>query len=50
MSTFLSANTFIALNFVFIPIGVLIYFASYQFRKLKNKIDINRIAMVIPPE
>ncbi|HVB12496.1 MAG TPA: amino acid permease [Nitrososphaerales archaeon] len=49
-STFLSPNTLIALNFVFIPIGALIYFASYQFRKSRNKININRIAMEIPPE
>jgi basic amino acid/polyamine antiporter, APA family len=46
----LSTNVLIALNFIFIPVGALIYFISYSFRKRKNQIDLNMIASMIPPE
>lgn len=49
-STFLTPSALIALNFAFIPIGALIYLASYANRKSRNRININKIAMEIPPE
>ena len=49
-SSFLSPNTLILLNFVFIPIGAAIYFSSYAVRKSRNQININSIAVEIPPE
>jgi APA family basic amino acid/polyamine antiporter len=49
-SNFLSSNFLVILNFVFIPIGALIYFISYISRKSRNKIDLNKIVLEIPPE
>lgn len=49
-STLLSPSVLIALNFIFIPIGALIYFASYVYRKSKEKMNLNSIVSVIPPE
>jgi amino acid transporter len=49
-SSGLSSMALIALNFIFIPIGALIYFVSYSLRKRNNNIDLNAIASQIPPE
>jgi amino acid transporter len=49
-SSGLSATALIAVNFIFIPIGALIYFVSYSLRKRANHIDLNVIASEIPPE
>ena len=49
-SSGLSSTALIALNFIFIPIGALIYFVWYSLRKRNNKIDLNAIASQIPPE
>lgn len=49
-SSGLSTTALIVLNFVFIPIGALIYYISYTLRKQKNKIDLNLIASQLPPE
>ena len=49
-SSGLSSTALIALNFIFIPIGALIYFISYSLRKRNNNIDLNAIASQIPPE
>jgi APA family basic amino acid/polyamine antiporter len=46
----ISSNLLIVYNFIFIPIGVAIYFASYLYRRAKNRIDINMVAQEIPPE
>lgn len=46
----LSTTALILLNFVFIPIGALIYYISYVIRKQRNRIDLNMIAKQIPPE
>jgi APA family basic amino acid/polyamine antiporter len=46
----LSSSLLLAYNFVFIPIGALIYFGSYVIRKRRSKININMIASEIPPE
>lgn len=46
----LSTTALIALNFIFIPIGALIYFISYLTRKRNDKIDLNMIVSQIPPE
>jgi APA family basic amino acid/polyamine antiporter len=46
----LSSSLLIAYNFIFIPLGALIYFASYTARRRKSKININMIASEIPPE
>lgn len=49
-SSGLSATALIIVNFVFIPIGALIYFVSYSLRKKNSQIDLNKIASEIPPE
>jgi basic amino acid/polyamine antiporter, APA family len=49
-SSGLSSAALISLNFVFIPIGALIYFVSYTLRKRDSHIDLNVIAKQIPPE
>ena len=49
-STVFSSDFLVVLNFVFIPLGALIYFVSYASRKSKNRIDLNKIMMEIPPE
>ncbi len=54
-SFFFYSNSFsysflIVLNFVFIPIGGLIYLISYISRRSHDRIDLNTIAMEIPPE
>ncbi|MGI0079263.1 MAG: amino acid permease, partial [Nitrososphaerales archaeon] len=49
-STAFNSDLLVVLNFAFIPIGVLIYFASYAARKSKKMIDLNKIVMEIPPE
>jgi APA family basic amino acid/polyamine antiporter len=46
----LPSNLLIVYNFIFIPIGAVVYFVSYSTRKKKNQIDINMIAKEIPPE
>ncbi len=40
----------IVLNFIFIPIGLVIYYISYYARKTKEKLNLDQIAMEIPPE
>jgi basic amino acid/polyamine antiporter, APA family len=49
-SSGMSTIILIALNFVFIPIGALIYYISYYVRKQHDRIDLNMIASEIPPE
>jgi basic amino acid/polyamine antiporter, APA family len=46
----LSTAGLIGINFVFIPIGALVYFISYSIRKQKSKLNLNMIAGEIPPE
>lgn len=43
-------NSLVIMNFIFIPIGAVIYFASWSIRRSHNKIDLNRIVLEIPPE
>ncbi len=45
-----SSTLLIAYNFIFIPIGALVYLGSYLIRKRRNRVDINMIASEIPPE
>lgn len=40
----------VVMNFIFIPIGAMIYLASYALRKSQNKIDLNKMVVEIPPE
>lgn len=49
-SSGLSSTALVIVNFIFIPIGALIYYASYLRRKKANHIDLNAIASQIPPE
>ncbi|MCL4518047.1 MAG: amino acid permease [Thaumarchaeota archaeon] len=44
-------NTWLTiLNFIFIPVGFAIYCASYYIRRTRDKLNLNHIAMEIPPE
>jgi basic amino acid/polyamine antiporter, APA family len=49
-SSFFSPSFLIGVNFVFIPLGALVYFVSYSYRKKKGQFDLNSIASEIPPE
>lgn len=40
----------VSLNFIFIPIGFLLYFLSYSIRRARQGLNLNQIAMEIPPE
>ncbi len=48
--SFLSPSALIAINFIFIPVGALIYLTSFIYRKSRNKLNLNSIASAIPPE
>ena len=44
-------NTWLTiLNFIFIPVGFIAYCISYYIRKNRDKLNLNQIAMEIPPE
>ena len=49
-ANFALSPALIILNFVFIPIGFAIYYASYLARRARERLNLNQIAMEIPPE